>query len=216
MGGGAREVKKSGHLPEGKMLPFDFRLDPGAESGLDVGNRKSRRRGNFETMQLGKASDGPVCGFRRGLEQGGDLSPVLDPALPAVDRADRPEDVGAGGEPLLDKDAGDARRFLSVGERRVEGDEAGHAAHSPSRCALASRVASSTTAIAWCDTASGRSTPLSRVAIPSRIWPPTASSSAAAWPRRPRRHAVQASIPTAAATPQASQRWMNCTSTGLS
>ena len=47
------------------------------------------------------------------------------------------EDVGAGGEPLLDEHAGDAPRLLVAGEGGVDGDDAGSVMPcvSPSRCA---------------------------------------------------------------------------------
>ncbi len=62
-----------------------------------------------------------------GLEDGGDFVGRLDRALPAIDRADGAEDVDAGGEPFLDRDAADAFGLLGIGEHRIDRDDA-HAA----------------------------------------------------------------------------------------
>src|SRR5688500_6287359 len=170
-------------------------------------------------MQLGDAGDQRFGAPGGGLEQGSDLAGFLDLALPAVDGMAGAKQVDAGGELFLDDEAADAARFLVAAEGRVDGDDGagpGHAGRVPSRWAVAAIAASSKAAIAWCDTAIQRWTPLSKVRMPSRIWRKTAPATAAAWRGSARRHAASASAQAKAATIQASQRWTNWTTIPLS
>src|SRR3954471_4059927 len=207
---------RGGILEASPVSGLRLRLHPFPINCRRLNNRPGHRRRHVVAVQLGKAGNERVPQIGTGLEQSGDFLRLLDRALPAVDGLARAQDVGAGRESLFDKGSAEAPGFLLRGEGGVDGDDAGHAARSPSLCAVTKVAASSSTAFAWWAAAIHSATPESRVEMPSRICRVTIATSRMEGSFCPFRPPARASTRAAAATAKASQRWTNWTMIGLS
>src|SRR6476660_5862235 len=122
--GGRRRVRTFLPLSRPRAGLADVGFDPfriGIDELVDRPGDDARHVVAMERGDAGHQRIGLTIG---GLEDGRDLLRRLDRSLPTVDGPDGPEDIDAGGEPLLDHPPADALRLIGVGEYRIDGDNA--------------------------------------------------------------------------------------------
>src|SRR5687768_8506533 len=97
--------RNQGGFARGTILPLHLVGHPSRIVRERRGDRPHHRGGHVVAVQLADPLDQPLRGVGAGLEDRRHLGGFLDSALPAVDGKTGGEDVGAGGEPLLDQPA---------------------------------------------------------------------------------------------------------------